>query len=70
MFLLFYSSKPATTLQNLKNNDHVIDVSFLLKKSLSKTLVNFYPLAWKVKDDMQIDCNDDGVHYVETQNTL
>ncbi|CAN4091056.1 unnamed protein product [Withania somnifera] len=61
--VLFYANH---NIAEFKNSQHV-DVGFHLKKSLSKTLVSFYPLAGKVKDDMQIDCNDDGVHYVEVR---
>ncbi|KAL3834532.1 hypothetical protein ACJIZ3_009268 [Penstemon smallii] len=39
----------------------------LLKKSLSETLTRFYPLAGKVKNSREIDCNDDGVYYVEAK---
>ncbi|KAL3830423.1 hypothetical protein ACJIZ3_019225 [Penstemon smallii] len=39
----------------------------LLKQSLSETLTRFYPLAGKVKDNRHIDCNDDGVYYVEAK---
>ncbi|KAL3819173.1 hypothetical protein ACJIZ3_005078 [Penstemon smallii] len=36
-------------------------------KSLSETLTRFYPLAGKVKNSREIDCNDDGVYYVEAK---
>jgi hypothetical protein len=39
----------------------------LLKNSLSETLTHFYPLAGKIKDELSIDCNDEGAYYVETQ---
>ncbi|XP_059310260.1 stemmadenine O-acetyltransferase-like [Lycium ferocissimum] len=61
--VLFYAND---NFGKFKNNEH-LDIRFLLKQSLSKTLVSFYPLAGKVKDDMQIECNDDGIHYVEVQ---
>ena len=40
-----------------------------LKKSLSDTLTRFYfyPLAGKIKDDLSIDCNDEGAYYVEAR---
>ncbi|XP_035540259.1 stemmadenine O-acetyltransferase-like, partial [Juglans regia] len=38
-----------------------------LKKSVSETLTRFYPLAGRVKDNLFIDCNDDGIHYVEAK---
>ncbi|OVA20490.1 Transferase [Macleaya cordata] len=36
-----------------------------LKKSLSETLTRFYPLAGRIKQDVSIDCNDDGVVYLD-----
>ncbi|XVE69619.1 hypothetical protein DITRI_Ditri10aG0004700 [Diplodiscus trichospermus] len=39
----------------------------LLKKSLSKTLTRFYPLAGTIRDDLSIDCNDEGAYYVEAR---
>ncbi|KAG6648321.1 hypothetical protein CIPAW_07G138800 [Carya illinoinensis] len=37
----------------------------LLKISLSETLTRFYPLAGKIKDDLYIECNDEGACFVE-----
>ncbi|KAF2286552.1 hypothetical protein GH714_017631 [Hevea brasiliensis] len=37
----------------------------LIKKSLSEALTHFYPLAGRVIDNMYIDCNDEGAHFVE-----
>ncbi|XP_038699711.1 deacetylvindoline O-acetyltransferase-like [Tripterygium wilfordii] len=41
----------------------------VLKQSLSKTLTLYYPLAGKAKDNLSIDCNDEGAYYVETRVT-
>ncbi|XP_050230871.1 stemmadenine O-acetyltransferase-like [Mercurialis annua] len=41
--------------------------SLLLKKSLSESLTQFYPLAGKLKDDISIDCNDEGAYYVNAR---
>ncbi|KAK2987330.1 hypothetical protein RJ640_023631 [Escallonia rubra] len=39
-----------------------------LKQTLSETLTHYYPLAGKVKDGLSyIDCNDEGVYYVEAK---
>ncbi|EOY00795.1 hypothetical protein QUC31_014119 [Theobroma cacao] len=38
-----------------------------LKKSLSETLTRFYPLAGRVKDNAFIDCNDEGVPFVQSR---
>ncbi|KAI3992376.1 hypothetical protein MKX01_013243, partial [Papaver californicum] len=40
----------------------------VLKKSLAETLTKLYPLAGKIIDDKFIvDCNDEGVDYIETK---
>ncbi|KAK1440986.1 hypothetical protein QVD17_06822 [Tagetes erecta] len=52
---------------NIHNCDNVFQAlqrSLLLKKSLSKTLTQFYPLAGTTKDHLSIDCNDVGANYV------
>ncbi|XP_028771305.1 vinorine synthase-like [Neltuma alba] len=43
------------------------DASDHLKKSLSKVLSDYYPLAGKLIDNSFVDCNDDGVPYIETR---
>ncbi|OMO97598.1 Transferase [Corchorus capsularis] len=39
----------------------------VLKSSLSNTLTRFYPLAGKIKDDLSIECNDQGAYFVEAR---
>ncbi|KAJ4715314.1 vinorine synthase-like [Melia azedarach] len=39
----------------------------LLKKSLSEALTLYYPLAGKIKDDMSVQCNDEGIYFVEAR---
>ncbi|KAL5546714.1 hypothetical protein UlMin_006401 [Ulmus minor] len=36
-----------------------------LQKSLSKTLVHFFPLAGRLQNNVSIDCNDEGAYFVE-----
>ncbi|XP_076946670.1 epi-neemfruitin B 7-O-acetyltransferse L7AT-like [Bidens hawaiensis] len=61
-FILFF---PNTN----KDKDSIMDVVNTrlkhLKKTLSETLTRFYPIAGKVKDNLQIECNDEGVYYME-----
>ncbi|XP_038716201.1 stemmadenine O-acetyltransferase-like [Tripterygium wilfordii] len=38
-----------------------------LKQSLSEALARYYILAGKVNDDLSIDCNDEGVPYIEAR---
>ncbi|GMP95435.1 hypothetical protein CsSME_00044489 [Camellia sinensis var. sinensis] len=38
-----------------------------LKKSLSEILTGFYPLAGRLKDDLFVDCNDNGVDFFQAQ---
>ncbi|GMP44499.1 hypothetical protein CsSME_00013412 [Camellia sinensis var. sinensis] len=58
---------PIVLFYPMLDNDHVHVTSQLLKKSLSKTLTRFYPLAGKVRDALTIDCNDEGAFYVEAR---
>ncbi|XP_057742925.1 stemmadenine O-acetyltransferase-like [Arachis stenosperma] len=55
IIVLFYTS------QNLSDFPKRLE---LLKQSLSETLTQFYPLAGKIKDDLSIDCNDEGANFV------
>ena len=38
-----------------------------LKESLSQALTLIYPLAGRVKDNIFIDCNDEGVYVLEAK---
>ncbi|KAK3025078.1 hypothetical protein RJ639_044882 [Escallonia herrerae] len=58
----------------LNNNKNTTPINFPpiksnhLKQTLSETLTRYYPFAGKVKDDLNyIDCNDEGVYYVEAK---
>ncbi|KAI9107953.1 hypothetical protein K1719_020826 [Acacia pycnantha] len=46
---------------------NITDASNHLKKSLSQVLSNFYPLAGRLTNTNFVDCNDDGVPYIETR---
>ncbi|OVA13187.1 Transferase [Macleaya cordata] len=60
--VLFYS--PASNNKTKVASSH----SDLIKKSLSETLTMYYPFAGRLKaDSFIIDCNDDGVDYLETR---
>ncbi|RZC49543.1 hypothetical protein C5167_017958 [Papaver somniferum] len=48
------------------NNQHG-DSTSILKRSLSETLVHFYPLAGRMKDNIVVDCNDQGVEFFEVK---
>ncbi|KAJ7957631.1 Transferase, partial [Quillaja saponaria] len=51
------------------NNDSITTAqkSHLLKKSLSATLTRYYPLAGRINDSSIVECNDQGVEYVEAR---
>ncbi|KAK3025073.1 hypothetical protein RJ639_044877 [Escallonia herrerae] len=58
----------------LNNNKDTTPINFFpiisnhLKQTLSETLTRYYPFAGKVNDDLSyIDCNDEGVYYVEAK---
>ncbi|KAK4854349.1 hypothetical protein QYF36_022638 [Acer negundo] len=61
--VLFYSKNDFMT-NRLDHQTH--KRLAMLKKSLSHTLTRFYPLAGKIKDDLSIECNEEGAYYVET----
>ncbi|KAJ8770599.1 hypothetical protein K2173_018090 [Erythroxylum novogranatense] len=55
---------------DLNDHDEILSTfykrSHSLQKSLSETLVHYYPLAGRLKDDEStIACNDEGAHFVE-----
>ncbi|CAI9113046.1 OLC1v1013573C1 [Oldenlandia corymbosa var. corymbosa] len=57
--LILYYPSP----QNLNQSE----TSKWLKKSLSKTLSHFYPMAGRMNDQGSIDCNDEGILFVESR---
>ena len=61
-FVLFYSSD-----QYGDTGLNITKISFKLKKSLSDILTLFYPLAGRVKDNLLVDCNDEGIPYIEAR---
>ncbi|GAY47093.1 hypothetical protein CUMW_102020 [Citrus unshiu] len=52
-------------LYKVNNNVKADQVSQRLKSSLSETLTKFYPFAGRVKDDFSIECNDEGVEFID-----
>ena len=58
--VFFYPKQSDAYLSNIEQTD-------LIKKSLSDALTRFHMLAGRVKDNLYIDCNDEGVHYVEAK---
>ncbi|KAK9733802.1 hypothetical protein RND81_04G093200 [Saponaria officinalis] len=65
--LLFFQNDPNN------NNNHLFNTiekrSKLLKQSLSEILVDFYPLAGRVRENELINCNDEGVEFCEANIT-
>ncbi|MCL7044234.1 hypothetical protein MKW94_016025 [Papaver nudicaule] len=57
--ILFY---PAA----VSNSKHHDDLD-LLKSSLSETLAHFYPMAGRMKDNIMVDCNDEGIDFLEVK---
>ncbi|XP_026451109.1 vinorine synthase-like [Papaver somniferum] len=39
----------------------------VLKQSLAETLTRYYPLAGRIKDEKSVECNDEGVDYIEAR---
>ncbi|XP_050366649.1 stemmadenine O-acetyltransferase-like [Argentina anserina] len=63
--LLFYPLHPNATPS--ANSGNTCQRSKLLKHSLSETLTSFYPLAGKIRDNLSIDCDDQGATYTEAE---
>ncbi|EEF51846.1 stemmadenine O-acetyltransferase [Ricinus communis] len=59
--IIYYASN--SELDEVKNQERLD----LLKKSLSRTLTQFYPLAGRVKENLFIECNDQGVDFFEAR---
>lgn len=65
-FIFYYPANPNSSSENESKLTK-------LENSLSETLTRFYPLAGRyIEDENRIDCNDEGVEYVNTriQGTL
>ncbi|GAB4840547.1 hypothetical protein Ancab_021316 [Ancistrocladus abbreviatus] len=60
MSLVFYYE---TSNNNTESNR--VAQSTQLRRSLSESLALFYPLAGRVMDNLFIDCNDEGIEYLE-----
>ncbi|XP_048232344.1 stemmadenine O-acetyltransferase-like [Ricinus communis] len=60
MPLVLFYPKETNNITNQERCNHA-------KKSLSKALTQFYPLAGRVKHNMYIDCNDEGAYFVEAE---
>ncbi|XWS63789.1 hypothetical protein CRYUN_Cryun06bG0131900 [Craigia yunnanensis] len=59
--VLFYPTKSDVQIDYIKNIlDH-------LKLSVSKALTYFYLLAGRIKDNLFVDCNDEGISFKEAQ---
>ncbi|KAI9082248.1 hypothetical protein K1719_035708 [Acacia pycnantha] len=53
---------------DVTNKFNINEASDLLKKSLSQVLTHYYPLAGRlIVKNLLLDCNDDGVPFVETR---
>ncbi|KAH7544116.1 hypothetical protein JRO89_XS15G0110700 [Xanthoceras sorbifolium] len=56
-----------TILYYSQTNKNAVNCSDHLKKSLSKTLTDCYPLAGRFRDDSFIDCDDYGATFIEAR---
>ncbi|THG05474.1 vinorine synthase-like [Camellia sinensis] len=50
-----------------KYDDVFHEISQRLKVSLSETLTHFYPLAGRLKNNLSVDCNDEGIDFFEAR---
>ncbi|PON76095.1 Transferase [Parasponia andersonii] len=61
--VIFFPSKANDSDQSL----NVVEISRKLKKSLSDVLTRYYPLAGRIKDNLFLNCNDEGIPYLEAR---
>ncbi|GMP73398.1 hypothetical protein CsSME_00031168 [Camellia sinensis var. sinensis] len=63
---VFFNANPTRDV----NHEEMVSIrSQRLKETLSETLTRFYPLAGRLRDNLFIDCNDEGVDYLEARVT-
>ncbi|XP_065622975.1 stemmadenine O-acetyltransferase-like [Quercus suber] len=62
--LFFYTKNDA---YSKISTDTTKSFSSVLKQSLSDVLKRYYPLAGHIKDNLNVDCNDEGVLFREAQ---
>ena len=63
-FIFFYTKNDT---YSKISTDITKSFSSVLKQSLSDVLTRYYPLAGRVKDNINVDCNDEGVLFHEAQ---
>ncbi|XP_062079515.1 stemmadenine O-acetyltransferase-like [Humulus lupulus] len=61
--VIFFPPKAIDSNQTLD----VVEISHKLKTSLSHVLTQYYPLAGRIKDNLFLTCNDEGIPYLEAQ---
>ncbi|KAK2991043.1 hypothetical protein RJ640_019364 [Escallonia rubra] len=61
-FVFFYPNNETNALTDVfhQRSQH-------LKQSLSETLTRFYPIAGRIEHDLHVECNDEGVLYVQAR---
>ncbi|XP_070025052.1 acyltransferase Pun1-like [Nicotiana tabacum] len=61
----FFYPKPQREESN--NNSQLSHIADLLQRSLSQTLVSYYPYAGKLRDNATVECNDIGAEFLSVQ---
>ncbi|KAK9168230.1 hypothetical protein Syun_000370 [Stephania yunnanensis] len=65
--ILFY---PSSYCGVGNQEDHMFKRSDKLKRSLSKNLTHFYPVAGRIRDGTAVDCGDQGVEFLEAKASI
>ncbi|KAJ4702258.1 vinorine synthase-like [Melia azedarach] len=65
--VLYYPFNQDTNLSPSQIHDIISARLQMLKQSLSEILSSFYPFAGKIKDLLSVDCNDEGIYFVEAR---
>lgn len=61
--IFYYANNGNCQANDLKTQERIK----LLKESLSQALTRIYPLSGRVKDNLFIECNDEGADFLEAQ---
>ncbi|KAJ4715318.1 vinorine synthase-like [Melia azedarach] len=66
--VLYYPFNQEPNISDPTQINHIVSERLqLLKQSLPETLSRFYPFAGKIKDNLSVDCNDEGIYFVEAR---
>ncbi|KAJ8565616.1 hypothetical protein K7X08_008192 [Anisodus acutangulus] len=63
----FYPKKQTDDAITSMKNSELSHIAHLLQRSLSQTLVSYYPYAGRLRDNATVDCNDMGAEFLSVK---